>query len=204
MTGTVGGLVNVLAGGELKGSQTVFNGAVTVASGARHSPGNSPGTQTFAAGVSYAAGSTLAWELIANSATGAGTNYDFLSVTGGSLSITSGAIMDLVFGEAGSTVDWNNPFWNLDHSWTVIDVTRSASSLGLFTLGSIGTDAFKQSLADVRLDAMFGIIRSGNDVVLTFTAVPEPTTSALVFAALLCGGWSMWRHSGRRQHSRCA
>jgi hypothetical protein len=48
-------------------------------------------------------------------------------------------------------------------------------------LGSIGTDAFEQSLADVRPDAMFGSIRSGNDVVLTFTAVPKPSTSALVF-----------------------
>ena len=104
MTGTVGGLVNVAAGGELQGNQTVFNGLVTVASAAEHSPGNSPGTQTFAAGLSYESGSILNWELISNSTTGAGTNYDFLSVTGGSLAISAGATINLDFSGSGSTV----------------------------------------------------------------------------------------------------
>ena len=198
MTGTVGGIVNVVAGGELKGSQTVFNGLVTVASGAEHSPGNSPGTQTFAAGISYDTGSIFSWELIANSATGAGTNYDFLSVTGGSLAISAGAIMNLDFSGTGSTVDWNDSFWSVAHSWTVIDATAATSSTGNFTLGSVGVDAFGQSLSVIRPDATFEIARSGDNVVLQFVVVPEPSTTAMAIAGLVWGGWSMWRVRGRR------
>jgi autotransporter-associated beta strand protein len=186
MTGTVGGVVNVAAGGVLKGSQTVFTGAATVATGGTHSPGNSPGMQTFAAGITYDAGSILTWELIANSGTGAGTNYDFLSVTGGSLAIASGAIMNLDFSGSGSTVDWNNPFWALGHSWKVFDAALAASSSGAFTLGTVSSDSFGQSLTSVRPLASFEVTRSGSDAVVVYV-VPEPCTSALALAGLACG-----------------
>ena len=196
MTGTVGGVVTVASGGELKGTQTVFNNAVSVATGGQHSPGNSPGMQTFAAGLSYEAGSILTWELIANSATGAGTTYDFLSVTGGSLAINAGATMNLDFSAAGSTVDWSDPFWATSHSWTVIDVTGAASSSGIFTLGTVGTDSLGQSLSVVRPGTSFSLNRSGNDIVLV--VVPEPSAVALAVMGLACGGFSLRRRHARR------
>jgi autotransporter-associated beta strand protein len=191
MTGTVGGVVSVASGGDLKGTQTVFAGAVSVATGGRHSPGASPGTQTFTAGLSYDAGSILTWELIANTTAGAGTTYDFLSVTGGSLAIAAGATINLDFSSTGSTVDWSDPFWATGHSWTVIDVTGAATSSGNFTLGTVGTDSLGQSLSAVRPDASFALTRSGNDIVLV--VVPEPSAAGLAFAGLAWAGLAAWR-----------
>ncbi|MFM8497539.1 MAG: PEP-CTERM sorting domain-containing protein, partial [Planctomycetia bacterium] len=197
MSGTVGGTVNVEASGELKGDEVLFIGPVTLASGAQHSPGNSPGMQTFTAGLSYSTGSILNWELIANSGSGAGTNYDFLSVTGGSLSVASGALLNLVFSGSGSTVNWSDPFWSADRSWTIIDALAATSSTGDFTLGTIGNDSLGRSLISVRPDASFALDQTGNNVVLTFTAVPEPSTYAMALAGLASGGYSMWRRRNR-------
>ncbi len=182
MTGTVGSGIHVGPSGELKGTETVFKGPVILASGALHSPGNSPGVQTFTQGLSYAAGSVLNWELIANTTAGAGNNYDFLSVAGGSLSIESGALLNLVFSGSGSTVNWSDPFWSADRSWTIIDALAATSSTGEFTLGTVSNDFLGRSLLSVRPDAAFALDHSGNNVVLTFTAVPEPSAFLLAIA----------------------
>lgn len=197
-TGTVGGTVNVSASGELKGSGVVFNGPVTLASGAQHSPGNSPGIQTFNSGLSYSTGSILNWELIANSGTGAGTNYDFLSVTGGSLSVASGALLNLIFSGSGSAVSWSDPFWNADRSWTIIDALAATSSTGDFTLGTISNDSLGRSLNSIREYAGFALDQSGNNVVLTFTAVPEPSSYVLALMGLGISGWAMRRRKSHR------
>jgi len=194
MTGTIGGTVSVAAAGELKGTQTVFAGPVSLATGGQHSPGSSPGTQTFAAGLSYDAGSILTWELIANTTAGAGTNFDSLSVTGGSLSIAAGAIINLDFSGAGSTVNWSDPFWATGHSWTVIDVTGAATSAGNFTLGTVGTDSLGQSLSTVRPESSFSLTRSGSDIVLV--VVPEPSAAGLALAGLAWGSLAAWRRRG--------
>jgi hypothetical protein len=146
------------------------------------------------------AGSILTWELIANSGTGAGTNYDFLSVIGGSLSISSGASLDLVFNGTGSVVDWNSPFWNAGHSWTIVDVSGSASSTGDFTLGMIGNDAFGQSLLSVRPLASFQIDRSGSNVLVTYV-VPEPSTLTTAVLGLAFGWSALLRRRGCRYSS---
>lgn len=201
LTGTIGGAVNVAAGGELKGNGVVFKGPVTLAAGAQHSPGNSPGTQTFTAGLSYSTGSILNWELITNSGTGAGTNYDFLSVTGGGLSVASGALLNLVFSGSGSTVSWSDPLWNADRSWTIIDALAATSSTGEFTLGTISNDSLGRSLNSIRQYAGFALDQSGNNVVLTFTAVPEPSAYVLALIGIGSGGWAM-RRQRRRPHKR--
>lgn len=198
MSGTVGGTVSVAATGELKGSGVVFNGPVALASGAQHSPGNSPGIQTFNSGLSYSTGSILNWELITNSGTGAGTNYDFLSVTGGSLSVASGALLNLVFSGSGSTVSWSDLFWNANRSWTIIDALAATSSTGDFTLGTIGNDSLGRSLGSIRPDASFALDQTGNNVVLTFTAVPEPSTYVLALFGLGIGGWAVRRRKLQR------
>ncbi len=55
--------MTVSAGATLGGSGTV--GGVTTIAGV-HSPGNSPGVQTFASDLTYQAGSGMLWELAAN------------------------------------------------------------------------------------------------------------------------------------------
>jgi hypothetical protein len=83
-------------------------------------------------------------------------------------------------------VDWSDPFWATTHSWTVFDVTGAASSAGIFTLGTVGTDSLGQSLSVVRPGTSFSLNRSGNDIVLV--VVPEPSAAALAVMGLACGG----------------
>ncbi len=187
--GTMGGTLDVTAGGVLKGSDTTFTGPVTIQSGAIHSPGNSPGLQTFAAGIDYQPGSFLRWELAANTAAVAdrGTSYDGVNVTGGALSIDPTSVLDLVFDATGSTVDWSNAFWNVDRTWSIVDVTGASGSTGLFSLGSLSNDSLGQSLASIRNGAAFRVVGDvGGGVSLSYsvTAVPEPTTVSLGLAAL--------------------
>jgi len=169
--GTVTGSVTV--DGTLKGSGT-FNNAVTV--NGSLNPGNSPGTVTFTNGLALAATSNLGWELIANTDTGAGTNFDQVLVTGGALSIADGATLNLAF---GGTVDFADSFWTSDRTWTVIDFAGNGEE-GALTLGSIsgGVGDFSE----------FGSFSTSNDngnQVLTWTAVPEPTAALLGGIGLL-------------------
>lgn len=209
-SGTVGGTVNVASGGTLKGSGVAFSGPVTIGDGGIHAPGNSPGSQTFASGLSYSGSSTLQWELIANtdSLGAAGTSYDSISVTGGSLTIADGALLQMVFNGAGSTVNWNDDFWNTNHSWTVIGLSGSATGSGLFGLLGDNTtwlDSSSSSLASAmvannRTTSTFNVANVGNtagSVVLNYTAVVVPEPSAVMLLGLGAGGLIVARRRKR-------
>lgn len=197
-SGTVGGTITAVAGGTLKGSDVTFSGNVSIESGAIHAPGNSPGMQTFTGNLSYGAGSTMEWELIANAATGAGVLYDTIRVSGGSLSIADGALLSLAFNGAGSAVNWNDDFWDANHSWTVIGLDNGAASTGLFTLvggastwlDSQGVSLLDAMAANGRTTSMFSVERVGDtgDVVLTYAAVPEPSALALMGLGVMAIG----------------
>jgi autotransporter-associated beta strand protein len=181
-TGTVGGTVNVASSGTLAGNGSAFTGPVLIGAGGVHAPGSSPGSQFFASGLAYDPTAALSWELWGNTASAgaAGTLYDTIAVTSGSLSIGSGALINLVFSGSGSTVDWSDPFWTTDQSWTVISATAASASTGVFTLGTIGTDQQGDQLTTVLPNASFNVSRTaGGDIVLNFIAVPEPSTLAL-------------------------
>lgn len=186
LTGTIGGTLTVNSGGTLKGSNTAFTGPVVIAAGGVHSPGNSPGSQTFSSGLAYSGSSTLAWELIANSTGDPGTNYDFLSVTNGDLTIDSTALLSLEFlntGTSASTVNWANAFWDSAQTWTLIDFTSGGTSTGVFTLAgdpSTWLDSSSMSLASARPGSSFSVANVGGDVVLSYAPVPEPSSFALL------------------------
>ena len=191
--GTVAGTVNVGSGGILKGNGTTFGGTVAIGASGMHAPGASPGAQTFNGPLSYAATSKLEWELWdnTNATADAGIDYDAITVTStGSLAITSGAAVDLLFGttSGGSTVSWTNAFWDSDRSWTIISASAASSSTGVFTLGSVGSDAAGVAFASARPNAAFSVGRSGSgDIVLSYVAaVPEPSTWALAAVAAAC------------------
>jgi len=201
-TGFVGGTLNVAAGGIVKGDGVTFTGPVTFAAGAIHAPGNSPGLQSFTAGLSYAAGSHLQWELVANAATLAdrGTLYDAVDVLSGPLSIDTNSLLDLTFDSAGSTVDWADAFWSSQHSWLVIDATAAATSTGLFSLGLVGTDSNGISLTSIRPNAAFSVIRQGSNVMLDYTVAAVPEPGALSLAAIGCA--LAWYGAIRRRAQR--
>ncbi len=204
LTGTVGGSVNVGNGGTLKGTNTAFTGAVVIADQGIHSPGNSPGVQTFESGINYNAGSTLIWELVGNTTSNPGTAFDLVNVTGGNLSIADGALLQLEFQNTGlvsSTVNWSDAFWNVAQSWTIIDFSSAGTSSGNFTLLGSGTswlDSTGASLATVRSNASFQVSRLNNDVVLSYVIVPEPGTLALAGIGIAAAAWAARRRKTLR------
>ena len=202
-----------LSDATLKGSNAIFNGPVSVGLNAIHAPGSSPGLQTFNGALSYAATSVLNWELSSNtdSSLDAGSLFDAITInSAGSLAIATGASVDLIFNSAladgtPSTVSWTDPFWNVDRSWVAIDASLAANGFsGQFVRGTVGNDYFGASLTSVRANAMFAIANSGQNVVVSYTAVPEPSTFILACFGLTLVGWSAWRQQWLgRAATRC-
>ena len=169
------GVFDVASGATLGGSGTI--GGATTISGS-HSPGNSPGIQTFNNGLTYNSGSTFVWELTASTSTGRGTTFDGVNVTG-ALSINSGAISDLVFNAAGSSVNWSEAFWASNQQWLVFDNSSTPTvSANVFDTINVGFDSVSQDLSVVRAGSSFSWETINDDVYLNYT-VPEPSTYAL-------------------------
>lgn len=212
---TYTGTTTVSAGTLLVNGTNSGTGAVTVASGATlggtgqlagattvsgfHSPGASPGLQTFTNNLNYNATGSLVWELSGNTElTGdRGTVYDGVNVTGATsqLTINAAATLALVFdaplaNAAPSTVNFNNTFWDSDRTWQVISLAGGATGgSNVFGTISVGADAFGNQLTTVRPNASFSVASQPDGVYLVYSAVPEPTTTALlvVGAASLLG-----------------
>ena len=205
-TGSVGGALQVAAGGVVKGDGATFTGPVNFDAGAIHAPGNSPGLQSFGGGLGYTAGSHLQWELVANTASLAdrGTLYDAIDVFAGSLSVDPASMLDLVFNSAGSTVDWSDTFWSVQHSWLLIDASSAGTSTGIFSLGSAGTDSTGAALASIRPNATFSVARNGSNLLVEYgvVAVPEPGTislAAIGAAVAVFGALRQRKSRSRRQ-----
>lgn len=194
INGSVASAVNVNSGASLGGSGTI-NGATTISG--THSPGNSPGIQTFSAGLTYETGSTFVWELIANTVSGSarGTSFDGVNVTGGTLSIGTGVNTSLVFNASGSTVAWTNSLWASNQQWLVF--SNAGTTTGSFSTISLSADSNGDSLASIRSGASFSWTAVNNDIYLNYTAVPEPGTYAL----LLLGAALVTIHLRRQKNA---
>jgi fibronectin-binding autotransporter adhesin len=192
------GVVTVASGATLVGSGTI-GGQIIVSSGGTLAPGNSPGLLTANNGVSLATGSTFQWELINSTTDGRGTNYDAVNVTGGSLSIGTGVTSSLVFNASGSSVSWADSFWGSDRSWLVFDNTNSPTlaSGAVFDTINLSADSLGATLASVRTNASFAWNQQGSDVYLSYTAVPEPSTYALLVLAAAALGFHALRRRRR-------
>ena len=187
---TAGGAVSVSSGATLAGSGTV-GGATTINSGAFHSPGNSPGVQTFTNGLTYSNGSTFVWELTGNTDTNSdrGITFDGVNVSGGTLTINGGVTNNLVFNGAGSAVNWSDAFWASNQQWLVFDNASppALASINVFDTINVGFDSISQSLTTVRSGSSFSWDTIGDELYLTY-AIPEPSTYALL--ALLGAGFA--------------
>lgn len=182
--GGVAGNVTVEAGAFLKGTGT-YSGLVTMRG--TLIPGDAPGTQTFCDGLAYTSTSTLLWDLTTNSIDGAGLNYDQILVTGGHLSIDTGAALSLVF---GGDVQFANPFWDTAHTWTLIDYSGDGASTGSFT--SLSSNVFYAS------QGAFSVSNADGDIQLTWTpSVPEPSSASMaVLASMAAAAWRTRKSRG--------
>jgi autotransporter-associated beta strand protein len=195
---TAGGAVSVSSGATLAGSGTV-GGATTINSGAFHSPGNSPGVQTFTNGLTYSNGSTFVWELTGNTDSGRGTAFDGVNVSGGLLTIDSGVTNNLVFNGAGSTVNWSNVFWESNISWLVFSNAVEPTLLfaAVFDSLNLSADTNGIILTNVRPNASFAWRKTENNLYLDYSVIPEPSTFALLGLSAAAFGAYRWRRRHR-------
>lgn len=151
----LGGGVAIAPGQTLAGSGVVA-GDLTI--NGIHDPG--PGAAVTGA-LGYGAASRVSWALAGNGDS-AGL-YD--TVAAAAASIATGAVLDLNFNAAGSTVDFTQSFWTAQHTWTVLSAT---SLSGSFVLGSVGPDSAGHSAATY---GAFSLSTSGAAVILTWSPV---------------------------------
>jgi len=197
------GAFTVDSGGLLGGSGTV-GGATVFLNGSTHSPGNSPGLQSFTSGLTYNTSSTFQWELAFNTSEGRGENFDAVDVSGSQLSIQSGVTSALVFNAVGSSVDWADTFWGTNQSWQVFNSLAGISfvAASIFDPITLTNDSIGASLATARVGSFFSWSQVGNDLFLNYTAgggaaVPEPSTCVVLAMA----GLAIARRKLRRGRS---
>lgn len=175
LSGSLAGDVSVVSGASLAGAGST-SGRVTVDSGATLAPGG--GTGDFTAGNGLILAGALAWEHNAGNALGAGgTNFDTITITGGSVDITGGVI-NLSF---AATTDFATAFWDSSHTWTVLNNTGSGALAGTLSMGAITG----YSGAGTTGQGSFSTAAVGNDLVLSWTVIPEPTMAGMAGAVLL-------------------
>jgi fibronectin-binding autotransporter adhesin len=198
LNGSIAGGLNIAPIATLSGTGTVGGNATITGT---HSPGNSPGAQTFNGNLTYQAGAVVNWELIANTTGTAGVNYDQIVVPTGNLTFSGSTTLALSFNSVGSAVNWSDSFWDVNRSWMVYDLSGGTTTgLSNLSLGGSLLDSQSQPLSPTSR-GYFTTSLSGQDVVLSFTAVPEPSTWAMALVGL-SAGLVIRRHHQRRHETR--
>ncbi|MBJ7328010.1 MAG: PEP-CTERM sorting domain-containing protein, partial [Chthoniobacterales bacterium] len=190
-SGTGTGALTVSAGNTLGGSG-IITGATTIAG--THSPGNSPGLQTFGSDLTYSSGANFLWELIGNTTADRGVNYDGVDV-GGTLTFNGSTGLSLTF-NSGSTVSWADSFWSSNQQWKIFSATnQSIIGSGNFVVTTNSwADAAGVLFPIIRPDGSFTLSSDANNIYLEYTAVPEPSTYALLgMAAAGLAGYGLRR-----------
>jgi autotransporter-associated beta strand protein len=156
------------------------------------SPGNSPGIQNYTAAQSWSSFS-YDWEVNHFTGTTAGTDFDQISL-GSTLNLSGGSgsyILNVIglnaLNESGLVPD----FSEINRSWTIL---TSAGTLSVFNAANwtINTAGFTDPHT-----GSWALDQSGNNLVLSYTAVPEPGAALLGSLGLL-----MLLRRGRREKVR--
>jgi len=169
VNGTLAGNGSLALNGMLIGSGNVER-AFTVAGGAIVSPGDGLGAMTTASQV-WGSGGVYLWEL-GDLAGSAGTGWDLLNIAGTiTFTATSSTPFEIrisslsALGLAGDLADFDQ---SISYSW----ILASASG-GVVNFDEdyfqINADGFANEYS-----GQFGVAQIGGDIVLSYTAVPEP------------------------------
>lgn len=166
-----GGAIN--NNGTISGSGAL-NAAITLDSLTDHlAPGNSPGVLTVGANQSWSS-FTYDWEVNNFTGTVAGTAFDQIAVTG-SLNLTGSAsayVLKVLSLDAGNASGLVTNFSEVSRSWTIASTTAGITGFNAANW-TIDATGFLNSEAGA-----FTLAQLGNDLVLSYVAVPEPATYA--------------------------
>ena len=181
-------LAPLLSGGP--GSRSILGGTGTIAAavtldnlGDVVSPGKSPGILSFSASQNWSSFS-YDWEI--NDFTGAtpGSAFDQIQVAG-TANLAGGAYqLNILSLAAGNLPGPVANFSEVDRSWIVLTTTQGLDGFNASTW-TVNTAGFGGGTSAA---GSWNVAQVGNDVVLNYTAVPEPATLALV-GFLGMGGW---------------
>jgi hypothetical protein len=198
VNGTVAGAVTASSGGVVGGSGTV--GTLNILGGGVFAPGNSAGTTTATNGASWSNTGVYNWEIFDLDGP-AGTGWDLLAVTGGSLNLSGittagGFTINLITLQTNNSTQGalGNPAFDGSSSNLTGWMIASASSIVGFNANNFTLN----SSLFVGATGTFAIEERTGGLFVTYTAgggqpVPEPGTWAA--AALLAGaaGYVRWR-----------
>ncbi len=179
---TVSGPGTLSGTGTIAGA-TVIDGTHTVGT---DSTGSGAATTSFGNNLTYNSGSTFVWDLVGDSTT-PGT-FDTVVNTAGTLNIGPGVNTTLRLGSS----DFSQAFWSNNQTWLVFSGATGGS--GFFDTGLINVDT--TGSINGPLVGTWAWSRTGNDVFLNFTAVPEP--ASLGGALVLLGSWFARRRNKRK------
>lgn len=147
-----------------------------------------------AGGLTFGDGGLLRWTLAALSESGPGVNFDQIGLDGStSVTYESGARFGFDFSAFGEGPTAANTFWHADRSWEFVNGgTVNGGANLLFAATGLATYHFEGV-------GFFTLAGDGRtlDWTADVTAIPEPSTWALVFGGLALG-LVFWR---RRLHA---
>jgi autotransporter-associated beta strand protein len=190
--GTLAGFGTFSPGGNLtiQGGAVLAPGIATVVADAGGTNVPAVGTLTFGGGTSLTFGHTLSTGglnfSIADATGVAGTGYSLLAISG-SLTITATAgsefyihlySFDPATNQAGNAANFNA---GQGYSWLLVSTGSGISNFSPSAF-IIDQSNFTNSTGQ------FSVSQSGNDLMLNFTPVPEPSTWALLASGLLTLG----------------
>jgi autotransporter-associated beta strand protein len=188
--------ITLHGGATLGGSGSV--GPLTVQSGGILSPGNSPGSMTLGS-ATWEGGGHYLWEINdANGSRGGNPGWDSLNIQGSlDISATSGNKFNVdltsltLANTAGAAENFDS---SQSRSWTIL---TAQGGINGFDADKFNLDA--SGFSNLLNGGQFSLSQNGNDLNLSFNAVPEPReTSLAAAAALLVFGFVRHRAKKRR------
>lgn len=174
---TVTSALNVGPTSTLGGNGTI-SGPTTIEG--THNPGNSPGIQIFGSDLTYSGGASVVnWELIGNTTSGRGTNFDGIDV-GGTLNFAGATTLNLSFGTPLGVL-WSNLLWATNQSWLLYDVTSPVSNFSNLGINPTNWQDSSGALFNTALaGSTFTLSQTDNDIYLNYTVIPEPSRALLL------------------------